>query len=149
MKKRIIGIGVITMIMFLMTACGEASNKKLLEKIDSIETKLEEQEKQEELQKQLDKANAEISSLKQQLDGEDSSNYVAIKFWQDGKTYKPYDEEFKFYADQYCSKQITEVTIISPIYDEVELENEITVYAMLSNKGIIWSSDYPRLDEIE
>ena len=149
MKQRIMIIILVAM-MLAITGCG-SDTKKLEEKIDNIAEKLDSQSKEAELQKKLDEANEQISNLKKQINSNsESGGFIDIKFWQDGKKYKAYyDEEFQFYSDCFCSQPITDFVIISPIIDEVELSNEMQVYAVMSNKGIIYSTNWPELDEIE
>ena len=147
MRKRIM-VMILVAMMLAITGCG-SDTKKLEEKIDNIAEKLDSQSQEAELQKQLDAANEEISNLQQQIDSNSSSSFINIKFWQDGKTYEAYDEELDFYSDCYCSVAINDVKIVSPIVDEVELSNDMTVYAVMSDKGIIYSSNYPELDEVE
>ena len=150
MRKRIMVMILVAMMLVMTTGCG-SDTKKLENKIDSIAEKLDSQSREAELQKQLDEANKQISNLKQQIDSNSASGgFINIKFWQDAKKYKAYyDEEFQFYSDCFCSQPITDVVIISPIIDEVELSNEMKVYAVMSDKGIVYSTNWPELDEIE
>ena len=147
MRKRIILI-ILVITILSITGCG-SDTTRLENKIDQIVEKLDSQSQEKALQKQLDNANDQISDLQEQVDSDSSTNFINIKFWQDGKRYKVYDEEFQFYSDCFCSKRITDVIIKSSVIDELELSNDIKVYAVLSNKGIIYSPNYPSLEEIK
>ena len=151
---------------FLMTGCGSDTEKieKQLEnieqqldstevqkKLDSIESKLDKanQNTDTEAKQQLEEANKTIEELQQQINNSSSgSGYEQIKFWQDGKVYKSRDD-IQFYSDCFCSQAISGVQIISPIEDEMTLSNNLKVFAVLSDKGIIYSTEKPRLREVE
>ncbi len=170
MKKRrnVTLLIVLATVIFLMTGCGSDTKKienrldniekelnttELQEKLDSIESKIDssnqEAKTETETQKKLQEANKTIEELQQQIDSNSSSSgYEQIKFWQDGKVYTPRDD-IQFYSDCFCSQTISGVQIISPIEDEMTLSNNLTVYAVLSDKGIIYSTEKPRLREVE
>lgn len=75
---------------------------------------------------------------------------ISIFFWSDGCTYKPSEETFQLYWDCFCSNKVGDSTlIISPQIMEVKLENGNTAFAMLSDKGIVWSVKRPYLQKIE
>ena len=121
------------------------------EKLDSIESKIDtaNQDTDTETEQQLKEANKTIEELQQQINNSSSgSGYEQIKFWTDGKVYTPRDD-IQFYSDCFCSQAITGVKIISPIEDEMTLSNNLKVFAVLSDKGIIYSTEKPRLREVE
>lgn len=149
MKKRII-LMILLASMTTIAGCG-SDTERIENKVDRVLEALDSQSQDTELRKQLEAANNELTALKQQQknNSSSSSSFINIKFWQDGKTYREYDEEFNFYSDCFCSQELnTDVKIISPIVDEVELSNDMTVYATLSDSGIIYSTEYPDLEEI-
>ena len=170
MKKRrnITLLITLVTVIFLVTGCGSDTKKienrldnieqkldttEVQEKLDSIESKIDtanqDAETETETQKKLEEANKKIEELQQQINNSSSgSGYEQIKFWQDGKVYKPRDD-IQFYSDCFCSQAITGVKIISPIEDEMTLSNNLKVYAVLSDKGIIYSTEKPRLREVE
>lgn len=171
MKKRrnVTLLIVLATVIFLMTGCGSDTKKienrldniekelnitELQEKLDSIESKIDssnqEAKTETETQKKLQEANKTIEELQQQIDSNSSSSgYEQIKFWQDGKTYNSSKEDLQFYSDCFCSQPITEVKIISSIEDELELSNNLKVYAVLSDKGIIYCTEKPDLEVVE
>ena len=170
MKKRrnVTLLIVLATVIFLMTGCGtdttkienqldniekELNTTELQEKLDSIESKIDssnqEAKTETETQKKLQEANKTIEELQQQINNSSSgSGYEQIKFWQDGKVYKSRDD-IQFYSDCFCSQAISGVQIISPIEDEMTLSNNLKVFAVLSDKGIIYSTEKPRLREVE
>ena len=170
MKKRrnVTLLIVLATVIFLMTGCGtdttkienqldniekELNTTELQEKLDSIESKIDssnqEAKTETETQKKLQEANKTIEELQQQINSNSSSSgYEQIKVWQDGKVYKSRDD-IQFYSDCFCSQAISGVQIISPIEDEMTLSNNLKVFAVLSDKGIIYSTEKPRLREVE
>lgn len=79
------------------------------------------------------------------VDSDDSDNYLAVKFWSNGKTYVG-SSVVTWYSDYYCSQQITsEVIIISPTIDRLKLSNGHWVYTCMSSNGLVFSTDDPYL----
>lgn len=148
MRKRILLIALLTMMPFMMVGCS-SSTDKIEKRLEKIEESIDSQSKEQELKKQLETAENQVSALKQQLEGNTMSEYLSLKFYQDGKTRKPY-EEFKFFSDYYCTKELkTEIIIISPTIDELKLSNGMKVYASLSESGMVYCPEYPSFYDIE
>lgn len=122
----------------------EDEKTQLAEKLSTIENE----------KSQLEEKLSTIEDEKSQLEETSSSNsnsqnYLKIKFWADGKNYKITNEDMYFYKDSYLSKKVKNVIVVSPTISEDYLENGQTVYTVMSNKGLIFMSAFPNLEEIE
>lgn len=115
------------------------------------------------LKSEISKKDEEIKDLKQKLkdasptviiysvDPGDSSSYLSQKFRFDGFNYSA---DTSWYSDIYCKSEfeVSDVIIISPIVDKIEYNdgyNYYTVYACMSNKGLVYTINYPSLLKID
>lgn len=154
MKKRLLQLFLVTVITgttLSMSGCGNNDVKRLENKIDRISEQLEGESKEIELQNKLDEANSKIQSLEQQLQGNSSTNFIDIKFPEDGNKYKATNKKIRFYTDSSCTQEIQdEVIITSPIVDdEIKAPNGIGVCGVRSNDTVIFSVEYPYLEKIK
>lgn len=79
-----------------------------------------------------------------------STNYLKIKYWFDDKNYQLSDEKQKIYKDPYLSKKVSSKRIfVSPTVSEERLENGQTVYSAMTSKGLVYSSSYIDLSQME
>lgn len=115
------------------------------------------------LQSEISKKDEEIKDLKQKLkdasptviiysvDPGDSSSYLSQKFRFDGFNYSA---DTSWYSDISCKSEfeVSDVIIISPIVDKIEYidgYNYYTVYSCMSNKGLVYTINYPSLLKID
>ncbi len=79
-----------------------------------------------------------------------TTNYLKIKYWFDDKNYQLSDEEQKIYKDPYLSKKVSSKRIfVSSTISEERLENGQTVYSAMTSKGLVYSSSYINLNQLE
>ena len=79
-----------------------------------------------------------------------TTNYLKIKYWFDDKNYQLSDEEQKIYKDPYLSKKVSSKRIfVSSTISEERLENGQTVYSAMTSKGLVYSSSYIDLSQLE
>lgn len=122
----------------------QQTDEILAEKQDSEQL----QNQNEELQAQLDNANAEISKLKKDTEKKERP-FTDIKFWKDGKTYTITREDFELFSDCFCSNKVKgKVKLVSPIVDVTKLSNGITVYTFMSEEGLVYGTSRPSLEEV-
>lgn len=153
-KKLLIALAVILIVILLaiiFKGCGTAKNNKnerLREQISSL------QKENEEMSTQLETVQAELSTTQAELQNTksvgqiDQNSFVAAMFWQDGNFYE--DTETEFYSDPFCSSRVEgTLRFSSPIICGIDLSNGQTVYAVLSNSGIVYSVYEPDLEIVE
>lgn len=108
------------------------------EKTSSLKKKLKQQKA---TKKEETKSTAALSS---------TSNYLKIKYWTDGKNYILSNEEQKLYKDPYLSKKVSSKRIfVSSTVSEESLENGQTVYSAMTSEGLVYSSEYINLSQLE
>lgn len=151
MRKRIITLLSVIILMTTLTSCG-TSKSKLREQIQELkEENSSLEQKVDDLNEQLDIANLTISDYEQAQDSRGERLFIGTKFYSDGNYYK-IDDDITVYNDCFCSEKYDvgneDLKIVSQIIDDVELSNGITVYAVRSKDGIVWCSEYPRLEQI-
>lgn len=176
MKKTLIFICIIGILtIFVFNSCNSEDKKTLYSEINKYQNEIKEKElenqnlqsenndlkaENESLSSVLKKSDEQIDILKEKnkafSSGSNQSstsktlNYLAVKFWQDGKNYKVSETSEKLYKNPYLSKEVSKETIIvSPTIDELRLENGQTVYSIMSVNGLVYTSSYPNLTEIE
>lgn len=108
-----------------------------------------------ELTHQIDSLKEENKALSVQIDeykglAESSdSEFLSIYFWSDGTRYQSKDE-LTFYSDCFCSQTVlSKLTFISDKTAKVLMKNGLTVYASMSNQGVVWSTSEPRFEPLE
>ena len=112
------------------------------EKLDS------EKEKNASLSKKLEDAQKENEESSTTTTS--STNYLKIKYWFDDKNYTLSDEEQKLYKDPYLSKKVSSKRVfVSSTISEEQLENGQTVYSGMTSKGLVYSSSYIDLSQLE
>ena len=75
--------------------------------------------------------------------------FTDIKFWKDGKTYAITRDDFVLFSDCFCSNKVKgNVKLVSPIVDQTELSNGITVYTFMSEEGLVYGTSRPSLEEV-
>lgn len=124
-------------------------NPKLRKKVENLQKKLDsEKEKNASLSKKLEDAQKENEESSTTTTS--STNYLKIKYWFDDKNYTLSDEEQKLYKDPYLSKKISSKRVfVSSTVSEEELENGQTVYSAMTSKGLVYSSSYIDLSQLE
>lgn len=122
-------------------------NIKLRKKVENLQKKLDsEKEKTSSLKKKI----KETQKKNDSTTTSSSTNYLKIKYWFDDKNYTLSDEEQKLYKDPYLSKKGSSQSIfVSPTVSEEELENGQTVYSAMTSKGLVYSSSYIDLSQLE
>lgn len=116
-------------------------------KVSNLETELEEsQAKVSTLETELQDSQAKVEELEKKPDTSSNQDFLNIKFWYKG-TYTVRTEDFTFYSDCFCSNSIGKVTLTTDIYDQVKLSNGMTVYAYMSENGIVWAAKRPSLQK--
>ena len=113
------------------------------------------------MQSEISKKDEEINALKDELknaspiiysvDPGDSNSYLGQKFGFDGSNYSA---NISWYSDISCKSefQVSDVIIISPVVDKIEYSdgyNYYTVYACMSNNGLVYTNNYPNLLKID
>lgn len=119
-------------------------------------TKLEETSKQvKNNDPTIKKLRKKVSNLQKKLNSENESdslpnqNYLQIKYWYDNKNYELSDKNQKLYKNPFLSKKILDkVIFVSSTISEIELENGQTVYSAMSSEGLVYSSSYIDLIEL-
>ena len=122
-------------------------NIKLRKKVENLQKKLDsEKEKTSSLKKKI----KETQKKNDSTTTSSSTNYLKIKYWFDDKNYTLSDEEQKLYKDPYLSKKVSNKRIfVSSTVSEEELENGQTVYSAMTSKGLVYSSSYINLSQME
>lgn len=120
--------------------------QELKQKVSSLQDELNtEKEKTSSLKKKIKK-----TQKKNKVTTSSTQNYLQIKYWFDDKNYQLSDEEQKLYKDPYLSKKVSSQSIfVSPTVSEEELENGQTVYSAMTSKGLVYSSSYIDLSQLE
>ena len=123
--------------------------QKLKQKVSNLQDELNsEKEKTSSLNKKLKQNKAEKEPLSTATSS--TTNYLKIKYWFDDKNYQLSDEEQKLYKDPYLSKKVSSQSIfVSPTVSEEELENGQTVYSAMTSEGLVYSSEYINLNQLE
>ena len=123
--------------------------QKLKQKVSNLQDELNsEKEKTSSLKKKLKQNKAEKEPLSTATSS--TTNYLKIKYWFDDKNYQLSDEEQKLYKDPYLSKNVSSQSIfVSPTVSEEELENGQTVYSAMTSEGLVYSSEYINLNQLE
>ena len=165
-KKIIIAIGCVVVVAFLIVGYGGKAreNKRLRNQVESLQedkknlenelaSKTEDSEELSEtqakvsnLETELEESQAKVEELEKKPDTSSNQDFLNIKFWYKG-TYTVRTEDFTFYSDCFCSNSIGKVTLTTDIYDQVKLSNGMTVYAYMSENGIVWAAKRPSLQK--
>lgn len=75
-----------------------------------------------------------------------NEEFIATLFWSDGNTYTYNSNKYKFYTDCYCSNPMNDITTLSSsIIIEVDMSNQLTVYALMSENGLVFTAKKPSL----
>lgn len=121
-------------------------NIKLRKQVKTLKEKLDSaKEKNNSLSKKLEEAHEKSGTTTSS-----TQNYLQIKYWFDDKNYTLSDEEQKLYKDPYLSKKVSSQSIfVSPTVSEEELENGQTVYSAMTSEGLVYSSEYINLNQLE
>ena len=121
-------------------------NIKLRKQVKTLKEKLDSaKEKNNSLSKKLEEAHEKSGTTTSS-----TQNYLQIKYWFDDKNYTLSDEEQKLYKDPHLSKKVSSQSIfVSPTVSEEELENGQTVYSAMTSKGLVYSSSYIDLSQLE
>ena len=152
--KFIIIVVILIIIFLIFKGCGNSkkqekqdSVEKLNEEISTLEDRKDELTTQlEELESELASTEAELSNTEQTEEAEGNHQLISAMFWGDGNFYEDTNET-KFYTDPNCVNKLEKkIRFNSPQIYEIELENGQTVYAMLSESGIVYSVYEPDLD---
>ncbi len=124
----------------LLTPSYSKEYYKLLNENQELTATIEDYQKQDSFEKQLE--NSETVNDPNQNSSETDEILNDI-FFETGNTYRI--EDFTFYSDINCSKEITEdLTFLSYVDIDVELPNGFTVYLSRSReKGYVWSTEKP------
>lgn len=124
-------------------------NIKLRKKVENLQKKLDsEKKKNASLSKKLEDAQKENEESSTTTTS--STNYLKIKYWFDDKNYTLSDEEQKLYKDPYLSKKVSSKRVfVSSTISEEQLENGQTVYSGMTSKGLVYSSSYIDLSQLE
>ncbi len=132
------------------------SSENLEEEASALEDENSKLKKEKsDLERQNSKLEKENSELREKSFEENTSsssvsnNYLAIKFWEDGKNYKITNEDLHIYKDANLLKKVKNVIVVSPTISEDHLENGQTIYTVMSSKGLAFMSSYPNLSEVE
>lgn len=121
-------------------------NIKLRKQVKTLKEKLDSaKEKNNSLSKKLEEVHEKSGTTTSS-----TQNYLQIKYWFDDKNYTLSDEEQKLYKDPYLSKKISSKRVfVSSTVSEEELENGQTVYSAMTSKGLVYSSSYIDLSQLE
>ena len=127
--------------------------QELKQKVSSLQDELNtEKEKNSSLKKKLkqQKAANKKEEAKSTAALSSTSNYLKIKYWSDGKNYTLSDEEQKIYKDSFLSEKISSKRVfVSSTISEERLENGQTVYSAMTSEGLVYSSEYINLSQLE
>lgn len=126
--------------------------QELKQKISSLQDELNtEKEKTSSLKKKLKQQKAtKKEETKSTAALSSTSNYLKIKYWTDGKNYILSNEEQKIYKDSFLSDRISNKRVfVSSTISEERLENGQTVYSAMTSEGLVYSSEYINLSQLE
>lgn len=154
LSKIAIIVVLLIVVILIFRGCGASKKQdkqerveKLNEEISSLENQKDELTTQlDELESELASTEAELSNTEQTEEAEDNHQLISAMFWTDGNFYEDTNET-KFYTDPNCVNKLDKsIRFNSPQIYEIELENGQTVYAMLSESGIVYSVHEPYLE---
>ena len=143
MKKRVWFIILCALFVTLsLSGCGEESDEDIQDPVAELTQQIDSlREENKALSLQVE----EYKSLSESSDNE----FLSIYFWGDGTRYQPKDE-ITFYADCFCSKTVSaKLVFISNKTAKVLMKNGLTVYASMSDQGVVWSTSEPRFEPLE
>ena len=129
-------------------------SETLEEKVEQVATESETLEKElESVQTELENTKKELEKTKTQLENirtENSQYFVDTVFWSDGNTYRE-TNGVELYWNYGCDEEVEEeLQFISPVVVwDLEMKNGIYVYAVRSNKGVVYSVFEPCLEVLE
>lgn len=143
MRKRVWFIILCALFVTLsLSGCEEESNEDIQDPVAELTQQINSlQEENETLSVQLEECQGRLETS--------DSEFLSIYFWSDGTRYQSKDE-LTFYSDCFCSEAASpKLVFISANTAKVPMKNGLTVYASMSNQGVVWSTSEPRFEPLE
>lgn len=157
-KKKVIRLATLAVIIVIVAligrGCGASSKQKKVDQLNEQISTLQKQNdeltaQKDAMQVELTEAQAELENLKQ-IQATDKDLFISSMFWSDGNFYEDTNGT-KFYKEPSCETRIeNDLKFVSPVicYD-YELKNGQFINAVLSDQGLAFSVQEPKLEVYE